>query len=73
MSEEIPLVCTIQDLARILKTSTRTIARQRKAGTFPIKELPELDRKPRWGRRDVEAFAARETQPAMTLALRRRA
>ena len=46
--ERIPAVCFIEDVARILKTSRRSIERRRRYGTFPIPELPAIDRRPRW-------------------------
>jgi hypothetical protein len=35
----------IEDLAGVLRTSRSTIARRRRAGTFPIPELPGIDRR----------------------------
>jgi hypothetical protein len=41
------VVLFIDDLARILKTSTRTIRKQLRAGTFFIPEMPKIDHLPR--------------------------
>lgn len=46
-------VLLIDDVARILKTSRRTIERQLRAGTFFIPELPKVDYRHRWSRRRV--------------------
>ena len=43
-----PVVLFIDDLARVLRTSRSTIERRRRAGTFPIPELPGIDGRPRW-------------------------
>jgi hypothetical protein len=45
--QDIPLVCLLEDLARILNTSRRTIERRRASGVFPIPELPSIDKRPR--------------------------
>lgn len=49
-------MCFIEDLVRLLRTSRRTIARLRRAGAFPIRELPAWDKRPRWSGADVRAF-----------------
>ena len=41
-----PDVLFIEDVARILRTSRSTIERRRRAGTFPIPELPSIDEPP---------------------------
>lgn len=51
-----PLVLLIEDMAAILRTSRSTIERRRRAGTFPLPELPSLDKRPRWSRQAVEQF-----------------
>lgn len=53
-----PDVLFIDDLTRILRTSRSTIERRRRAGLFPIPELPSLDGRPRWSRRAVDAYLA---------------
>ena len=50
-------VLFIEDLIRVLRTS-RTIERRRRAGTFPIPELPAIDERPRWSHKAVEQFLA---------------
>lgn len=55
---DIPLVCFLDDLARILRTSRRTIEKMRRARVFPIRELPSLDRRPRWSGEDVRKYLA---------------
>lgn len=59
------LVLFIDELAQILGTSVRTIQKQLRAGTFPIPELPRIDRKHRWSRERVHAEL-----PALTQASR---
>lgn len=46
----------IDDVAAFLRLSRSSIERKRKARTFPIPELPPLDRRPRWSRRIVQQF-----------------
>lgn len=53
---EIPAVCFMEDVARALRTSVRTIKRMRRFGSLPIPELPTIDRRPRWSGKDVRAF-----------------
>lgn len=57
---EIPAVCFLDDLVRILRTSRRTIERMRRAGVFPIRELPSLDKRPRFAGEEVRRFLAGE-------------
>src|SRR5216683_3070890 len=51
-----PDVLFIEDVARMLRTSRSTIERRRRAGTFPIPELPGIDGRPRWSRQAVERY-----------------
>ena len=51
-----PDVLFIDDVARILRTSRSTIERRRRAGSFPIPELPSIDGRPRWSRQAVERY-----------------
>lgn len=60
---EIPPVCFDEDLERIFKWKLRTMQKSRAAGTFPIPELPRLDKRHRYSRRDVIALLEREHQP----------
>ena len=54
--EPIPAVCFLDDLARILHISRRTIEKLRRHGAFPIRELPSLDKRPRWSGVAVRQF-----------------
>jgi predicted DNA-binding transcriptional regulator AlpA len=59
--QDIPLVCFIDDLVRILGSSRRTIQRRRSEGRFPIPELPSIDmHRPRWSHVDVKKYLANE-------------
>lgn len=58
--DDIPAVCFMEDLARALRTSLRTIKRMRRFGSFPIPELPAIDRRPRWSGEAVRRFIAGE-------------
>jgi predicted DNA-binding transcriptional regulator AlpA len=51
-----PAVLFLDDVAGILRVSRSTIERRRRDGTFPIPELPSLDRRPRWSRSEVERY-----------------
>jgi predicted DNA-binding transcriptional regulator AlpA len=51
-------VLFIDDVASVLRTSRSTIERRRRAGTFPIPELPSFDGRPRWSRQAVNAYLA---------------
>lgn len=53
---DIPTVCFVTDLVRILRTSRDTIDRMRRAGAFPIPELDRIDRRPRWSGARVREF-----------------
>lgn len=52
----IPAVCFIDDVARILRTSRRTIEKLRRHRAFHIPELPSIDKRPRWSGKDVREF-----------------
>ena len=60
MSDEIPLVCLLDDLARILQTSKRTLERRRASGVLPLRELPAIDKRPRYSRDEVQKFLANQ-------------
>jgi hypothetical protein len=60
----LPLVLFDEHITTLLDISLRTLKRQRRLGTFPIPELPALDRRHRYGRADVERFLNRETPTA---------
>ena len=53
-----PDVLFIDDVAQVLRTSRSTIERRRRAGSFPIPELPSIDERPRWSRQAVERYLA---------------
>jgi hypothetical protein len=53
-----PEVFFIEDVARVLRLSRSTIERRRRAGNFPIPELPSIDERPRWSRKTVERYLA---------------
>lgn len=65
----IPDVCFLEDVARALRTSRRQIERLRACNTFPIRELPRLDSRPRWSGKDVREFI--DNQQAAPRRLRR--
>ena len=60
--ERIPAVCFIEDVARILRMSRRTVERLRRHGAFPIAELPALDARPRWSGDAVQRWLKGEGQ-----------
>jgi hypothetical protein len=49
-------VMFIEEVAAKCRVSRRTIERARRARLFPIPELPAIDKRPRWSRRDVERY-----------------
>lgn len=55
----IPDVCRIDDLCRILKVSRRSIQRARADRRFPIPELDAIDSFPRWAGADVQRYLER--------------
>lgn len=65
----LPSVCFIEDVCRELRISRRTLERLRRHGAFPIRELPSLDKRPRWSRDSLARYL--EGQPQ--LSVRRRA
>jgi hypothetical protein len=62
VSDELPLVCFIDDLARVLRTSRRTLEKLRSARALPIRELTGIDKRPRWSREDVLKYLAGERE-----------
>jgi len=54
----VPDALFMNELAKLPRCSRSTIERRRRAGNFPIPELPCFDRSPRWSRHAVEAFLA---------------
>ena len=67
-------VLFLEDVAALLRVSRSTIERRRRRGTFPIPELPPLDRRPRWSRAEVRRFieSTHWTQPGRGRPSRRR-
>jgi hypothetical protein len=59
----IPAVCLIDDICRELKISRTTLKRLRRAGAFPIEELPSLDKHPRWSGASVQKFLDGREKP----------
>jgi hypothetical protein len=60
--DEIPIVCFIDDLARILRTSRRTLEQLRRADALPIREVVGIDKRPRWYREDILKYLAGERE-----------
>lgn len=54
--EPIPAICFLDDLARILRTSRRTIDKLRRYGALPIAELPSIDKRARFSGEAVKRF-----------------
>jgi hypothetical protein len=67
---DVPTVCFVEDIFRLLKITPRTYYRHKQHGTFPIPMLDSLDRKDRFGRADVIRYLERRNQRVM-LARRR--
>lgn len=61
--DERPSVLFDEDLCAELRISRTTLKRLRRARALPIAELPSLDKRHRYSRRDVEAFLSREIPP----------
>jgi hypothetical protein len=57
-----PRVYLIEDLCEALKVSRSVVERLRRHGTFPIPELPALDRRPRWSAEAVDRFLSEQGQ-----------
>lgn len=57
VDEPIPMVCTIEDICRILQLSESQFFNLRKQGVFPIPEIqPRLDKRPRFRGVDVRRY-----------------
>lgn len=67
---DIPAVCFIDDVARILRTSRRTIEKLRRHRCFPIPELKSLDKRPRWSGAAVQRFITDSDQARRTFGRR---
>lgn len=46
----------LEDVARILRVSRRTLERRRAHGVFPIRELDSIDKRPRWSGAEILKF-----------------
>lgn len=67
-----PDVLFIPDLASLFRVSRTTIERRRRNRSFPIPELPALDKRPRFAKRAVEEFLASTSgSPRMQFGTRR--
>lgn len=57
VDQPIPMVCTIDDVCRILQVSESQFFNLRRTGRFPIPEIqPRLDKRPRFRGADVRSF-----------------
>lgn len=65
-------VVFIAELAVLLDTSTRTILRQLRTGTFFIPEMPAVDRRHRWSREVVYRVIADQSAGGHRLNVLRR-
>jgi hypothetical protein len=54
--EMLPVVLFLDDLAKHLRMSRRSIEKMRRHGCFPIPEMPSLDKRPRWSGEVVKRF-----------------
>jgi hypothetical protein len=68
---DMPAVLFLDDLARVLRTSRRTLQKLRRARALPIPELPSLDKRPRWSGEVVQRFLATGTVVNMRSSMRR--
>ncbi len=64
-------VLFIDDLCRELRVARRTVEKLRRCGTFPIPEMPALDKRPRWSRDAVDVFRQTEKHGEAVRRLRR--
>jgi len=55
-TDTIPDILTIDELARALHCSRRSIERRLAVGTFPIRPLPAIHSRRRWSGEDVRQF-----------------
>jgi hypothetical protein len=56
-------VLFILDLAKALRCSRSTIETRLRNGTFPIPQLPSIDKRPRWSRQAVERYLEGHADP----------
>ncbi len=74
MSEAVNALPTIlydRDVCVLLDISLTTLKKLRRQHVFPIPELPKLDKRHRYSRRDVERYLDGETRGSLSLARRR--
>ncbi len=55
-------VLFIDDVARELRMSRRSIERLRRHGAFPIPTMPSLDKRARWSSDAVDAFKSQHAE-----------
>lgn len=51
-------VLFVDDIARLMRTSPRTVRRRLAAGTFPLRPLPSIDKRERFSRVQYEQLLA---------------
>jgi excisionase family DNA binding protein len=68
----IPHTCTVEDLARLLQCSTRTVRRLMAEGRFPFPTLPLGGRLVRFSGAHVSQFMAGETGVSRSQLMARR-
>jgi hypothetical protein len=73
MSDPLPDVLMIADLAKLLRCSTRTLERRIRAGRSMPKETRRIGHRRRWLKVDVAAWVTGEDAPAATTTTKRRA
>ena len=56
---EPPDVLFLGDVSRLLRCSPSTIRRRLRAGVFPVRPLPGIDKRLRWSRRSFESWFQR--------------
>ena len=71
--EAIPSVCFLEDVCRVLRISLTTAKRLRRHGTFPIPELPALDKRPRFSGAQLAAYIRGEREGRYSSWRRKRA
>lgn len=63
MSDDLPDVCFIADIARLLRCSTRTIERRLARGLSMPKEMRRIGHARRWQKADVLAWMHPQEHP----------
>ena len=64
MSDQLPDICFIQDIAKHLNLSTRTLERRIKGGLSMPRELRRIGHRRRWAKDDVLAWLQPPTEQA---------